>query len=461
MLRQAGKEIGILGKGVLSMHIKLPDSVKKVIGRLEEAGYEAYAVGGCVRDSLMGQTPHDWDITTSAKPDEVKSCFKKTFDTGIEHGTVTVRMDGESFEVTTYRVDGDYEDGRHPSKVTFTASLREDLRRRDFTVNAMAYSDSEGLVDLYGGSQDLKDGIIRCVGDPYERFSEDALRMLRALRFSAQLDFTIEEKTLAAISDLAGTLERISAERITAETLKLITSDHPERMEEVYESGLSGVFFPEWDEMMETPQHTVHHRYDVGHHTIEVMKRVRPERVLRLAALLHDVAKPLSKKTDPHGEDHFVGHPELGADMARDIMHRFKLDNATIDAVVRLVRHHDERPAPTRRNIRRLMSRVGADHIPDLLELKRADILGQSDYLRQEKLDEVEKIGLIYDEILSAGECVTTSELAVSGRDVIEAGIDRGPAVGKVLKKLLELVIEDPSLNERDILLKKIEEWVK
>ncbi len=438
------------------MHIDLPVPVKKIISALEDAGFEAYAVGGCVRDSIMGVTPHDWDLTTSALPNEVKSCFKRTFDTGIEHGTVTVRMDGDSFEVTTYRVDGDYEDGRHPNDVTFTRSLGEDLKRRDFTVNAMAYSDRGGLVDLFGGCDDIASGIIRCVGDPEERFGEDALRMLRALRFSAQLDFKIEENTLSAIRKLAPTLSRISAERITSEMMGLILSKHPERMEDASVLGLTKVFFPEWDDMMATSQNHSHHCYDVGHHTIEVMRHVRPDKVMRLSAMLHDVAKPVCKKTDPKGEDHFVGHPQVGADMARDIMHRFKLDNATIDDVVRLVRHHDERPAPTKRNIRRLMSRVGAEHMPGYIELKRADIYGQSDYKRSEKLAETDEIERLYKEIIRDCECVTTASLAVTGRDVIEAGVKKGPEVGRALKYLLEVVIEDPAKNERDILLEEL-----
>ncbi len=441
------------------MQIVLPDPVKKVISILEQNGYEAYAVGGCVRDSIMGHTPHDWDVTTSALPAEVKACFDRTIDTGIEHGTVTVRMYGQSFEVTTYRVDGDYEDGRHPKDVTFTASLEEDLKRRDFTINAMAYNDTAGLVDMFGGAEDIASRTIRCVGDPKERFGEDALRMLRALRFSAQLDFEIEEATLAAIKELSGTLSRISAERITAETLKLITSDHPEKIEAVYDTGLTAVFFPEWDEMMATPQNHHHHCYDVGHHTIEVMKHVSADKVMRLAAMLHDVAKPICKKTDPHGEDHFVGHPQLGADMTKKILRRFKLDNATIDNVCCLVRHHDERPAPTRRNIRRLMSRVGADHMPGLIELKRADVHGQSGYKREEKLAELDEIERLFEQIVSEGECVTVAELAVSGKDVIAAGVPRGPEIGRLLKRLLDMVIDDPSQNDRDILLAKIDEW--
>ena len=438
------------------MRIDIPAGAKEVLGQLHKKGFEAYIVGGCVRDALMGRCPNDWDITTSALPAEVKACFPKTIDTGIEHGTVTVRLHGESYEVTTYRIDGKYEDGRHPTSVTFTPSLTEDLKRRDFTVNAMAWNEEEGLVDLFGGMEDIEHRIIRCVGDPVSRFSEDALRMLRALRFSAQLDFAIEEKTFSAISDLADTLTKISAERIRVELLKLITSAHPERMMEVYKSGLSKVFFPEWDAMCTCTQNSKHHAYDVAEHTIVVMQNVPGEKMIRLAALLHDVAKPICKKTDPKGADHFSGHPTLGAKMAVQILRRLKFDNATIDSVERLVRYHDERPEMTKRNVRRLMHRMGSDCIPDLVALKRADIAGQSDYNRQEKLHRVDELERLYREILKDGEAVTIKDLKVNGQDVMEVAGKSGPEIGRVLKELLDEVIEDPSKNDREYLLHRI-----
>ena len=232
--------------------IELPERVKEILDTIMEAGYEAYAVGGCIRDSILGRKPNDWDITTSASPYEIKELFRRTVDTGIQHGTVTVMMDKEGFEVTTYRIDGDYKDGRHPSEVTFTASLKEDLRRRDFTINAMAYNEQNGLVDIFGGMQDIADGVIRCVGEPRERFSEDALRIMRAVRFSAQLGYQIEEKTKAAIEELAPTLKKISAERIQVELVKLVTSKHPEELLTAYETGITSVILPEFDLCMET-----------------------------------------------------------------------------------------------------------------------------------------------------------------------------------------------------------------
>ncbi|MBQ7469999.1 MAG: CCA tRNA nucleotidyltransferase, partial [Pseudobutyrivibrio sp.] len=320
--------------------MNLPADVSKIINILESNGHEAYAVGGCVRDCILGKIPHDWDITTSALPETVKSLFDRTFDTGIEHGTVTVLLHGVGYEVTTYRVDGKYEDGRHPKEVTFTASLEEDLKRRDFTINAMAYNETKGLVDLFGGEADLEAGIIRAVGNPTERFTEDALRMLRALRFSAQLGFDIEANTYQAIKDLAPTLERISAERIQVEMVKLITSDHPERMRDVYETGLTKVFFPEFDAMMECDQINKHHMYTVGEHTIVSMGLAPADRVIRLAMLLHDIAKPVCKTTDENGQNHFKMHPVEGQKMAKTVLRRLKFDNDTTDKVCNLVKNH-------------------------------------------------------------------------------------------------------------------------
>ena len=437
------------------MKIEIPQGAAKVLKQLHNSGYEAFVVGGCVRDSLMGRIPSDWDITTSALPEEVKDCFSKTIDTGIEHGTVTVRMDGESYEVTTYRIDGKYEDSRHPKEVIFTPNLKEDLKRRDFTINAMAYNEKRGLVDLYGGARDLEDKVIRCVGNPVERFSEDALRMLRALRFSAQLDFSIDKDTFEAIQDLAPTLEKISAERIQVELVKLISSNHPERMREAYQSGLTGIFFPEWDAMMECDQKTQHHAYTVGEHTIKVMEQVPAVPKLRLAAMLHDVAKPVCKKTDDKGIDHFIGHPTLGGEMAKNILKRLKFDNDTISYVSTMACFHDERPEATPRNIRRLVSRVGVEMMPDLLVLKKADTMGQSEYQREEKLAYVEEVCRLWRDICEKDDAVSVKDLAINGNDLIELGMKKGPNLGEFLKECLEQVLDDPSKNNRDYLLEE------
>ena len=438
--------------------MQLPDSVEKIIHTLETAGYEAYAVGGCVRDALLGLTPDDWDITTSAEPEEVKALFSRTIDTAIKHGTVTVRLNGKSFEVTTYRIDGKYEDGRHPEEVTFTKSLEEDLKRRDFTINAMAVNDRTGIVDLFGGQEDLKTGIIRCVGDPMERFSEDALRMMRAVRFAAKLDFSIEEETKKSISILKDNLRKVSAERIQVELTKLITSNHPEMMRTLYETGLTSVFFPEWDVAMVCEQNTKHHCFTVGEHTIEVMKHVRNDKIMRLAALLHDIGKPGMKRTDKKGHDHFQGHPQLSDVMADNILRRLKYDNDTIKKVCMLVRYHDERPALNPRSIRRCMREMNLD-FDDLFELKRADIAGQSDYMQEEKLAAVDKFEKLYHENLESGNCTDKKQLAVNGGDLIKAGVDKGPEMGRVMEKLLDDVIDEPSANTKETLLSRAKKY--
>ncbi len=435
--------------------IRLPEDVKRIISILGRAGFEAYVVGGCVRDSLLGRTPDDWDITTSALPEQVKEVFKRTIDTGIKHGTVTVRMNKNSYEVTTYRIDGKYSDGRHPDEVRFSPSLFEDLKRRDFTINAMAYNDASGVIDLFGAQRDLEKGIVRCVGDPRERFFEDSLRMLRAVRFAALLSFKIEEKTFAAIRTLAHGLSRVSEERIAAELMKIILSDHPDYLRKAYEAGLTKIFLPEFDRMMQTIQNTPHHMYTVGEHTLHVMQNTKPERVLRLSALFHDVAKPVTRKVDENGRDHFKGHPEIGADMTRDILKRLKFDNATIEDTVRLVRFHDERYPVTKKNVRREIARVGMEYYPDLLALRRADILGQSDYHRKEKLRDLDSIAKLFEEIKAEMSPVTLKDLAVSGGEIIEAGVERGPVTGRVMRRLLNDVIDDPSLNTKEELIKR------
>ena len=273
------------------IQIQIPEKAKYIIETIQNAGFEAYVVGGCVRDSILGRCPEDWDITTSARPEQVKALFRRTIDTGIQHGTVTVMLDKEGFEVTTYRVDGKYEDSRHPKEVTFTPNLEEDLKRRDFTINAMAYNETEGLIDIFGGLQDIEAKMIRCVGDPEERFGEDALRIMRAIRFSAQLGYEIHEDTEAAIRKLAPTLQKISAERIQVELTKLLISPHPDTLRDAYDMGVTKVILPEFDAMMETPQKHKHHKYNVGEHTIHALIEIAPEKNLRYAMLLHDIGK--------------------------------------------------------------------------------------------------------------------------------------------------------------------------
>ncbi len=435
------------------MNIVLPQDVIKIIERLESCGHEAYAVGGCVRDSILGKEPADWDITTSASPEEVKALFAHTIDTGIAHGTVTIMCGRCGYEVTTYRIDGEYKDGRHPESVAFTNLLSEDLRRRDFTINAMAYNQTEGLVDLFGGMQDLQDGVIRCVGEATERFSEDALRMLRAVRFAAQLGFSIDKATYDAICALAPTIARVSMERIMVELVKLLTSAHPEEMRTVYACGLTGIFLPEFDAMMETPQHTVHHQYSVGEHTIHALMAVPADRVLRLTMLFHDVAKPVCRTTDEAGNDHFYGHPEIGAEMTGQILRRLKFDNDTIRSVKRLVRFHDMRPVLQEKNVRRSIVKMGLESFPEIFAVKRADTLAQSMYMRQQKLDAIDQFEVLYDRIMEKQVCVQKKDLALNGKDLLDIGVPQGKKVGEILDLLFTQVIEEPAKNTREELL--------
>lgn len=436
------------------MEIRLPEKVHKIIETLMAAGCEAYAVGGCIRDSVLGRIPNDWDITTSAKPEKIKQLFSRTIDTGIKHGTVTVMMDREGFEVTTYRIDGEYEDGRHPKEVTFTADLEEDLKRRDFTINAMAYNEQTGLVDLYGGLQDIDRGMIRCVGEARERFTEDALRMLRAVRFSAQLGYQIERDTKKAIQELSPSLRRISAERIQAELVKLVVSDHPDYLRTAYETGITAQFFPEFDLCMETKQNNPHHCYHVGEHILHSMMQVEPDKILRLGMLFHDIGKPQTLTVDAEGITHNKRHAEVGEQMTMQILRRLKFDNDTIRKVTKIVRFHDQEVGASPGAVRRAVNRTGEDIFRMLFSVKRADILAQSDYLRKEKLEKLSYIQVLYEEICQKHECMNLKDLAVTGTDLIALGIPPGKEIGRILNQLLEIVLEDPERNTKEELLR-------
>ena len=416
-----------------------------ILDRLHRAGYEAYAVGGCVRDSILGRVPGDWDITTNALPEDTKKLFKRTIDTGIEHGTVTVMVDKEGYEVTTYRIDGKYEDSRHPSEVTFTKSLTEDMKRRDFTINAMAYNEEEGLIDRFGGLEDIKERVIRCVGNPKERFSEDALRIMRAVRFSAQLDYRIENETREAITELAETLNKISAERIQTELVKLLLSDHPEKLMTAYELGITKVIMPEFDKCMDTPQNNPHHMYNVGEHIVKSVQNIRADKLLRLTMLMHDMGKADTISIDNDGICHFYGHAKVSEDIAGNIFKRLKFDRD-------LIRYHDDRFPATPRNVRRAMNRIGND-FPLYIEVRYADTLAQSQFARDEKLKLIDDTFNLYQEIIEKKEAVTIKDLAVNGKDLMGAGVSQGKEIGRVLKAMLEDVLDDPGHNSKDYLL--------
>ena len=403
--------------------MKIPGNVERIIRTLNDHGYEAYAVGGCVRDTLLDRKPGDWDITTSARPQEVKELFRRTIDTGIQHGTVTVMMDRTGYEVTTYRIDGEYEDGRHPKQVEFTLSLIEDLKRRDFTINAMAYSHETGIVDEFGGVEDLNAKTIRCVGDPMERFTEDALRILRAIRFSAQLDFTIEEQTWNAIRVIAPNIAKVSKERIQVELTKLLLSDHPEKIREVYETGISPYISENFDslnwKMAEIPT------------TLPKEKYVRWAGFLRCANA-YDVNGTLMPQPIPS-----VTEVPESASRAVKILRDLKLDNDTIGRVKTLVSWSGVELPETPEAVRRAMSRMEAEVWDALMELNEYS----------------EKIHALTEEIRTAGDCLDLKHLAVKGQDLIKAGVQPGKALGATLNQMLDDVLSHPDHNEKEYLL--------
>jgi tRNA nucleotidyltransferase (CCA-adding enzyme) len=457
------------------MKIHLPYGASHIIEELNKHGFEAYVVGGCVRDSLLGKIPSDWDITTSAKPEQLKEIFTRTVDTGIQHGTVTVLIyppdstveDGnsklETYEVTTYRVDGEYQDHRRPKEVSFTASLEEDLKRRDFTINAMAYNNEAGVVDIFGGVEDLKHGIIRCVGNPDDRFDEDALRILRAVRFAAQLDFKIDEATEKAITKHAEFLRDISAERIQVELTKLLTSKHPERLVDAYRLGLTNIILPEFDLMMQTEQDNPYHLYTVGMHTVKVMENIPATMVLRYTALLHDAGKPKCKVTGKDGRDHFYGHPDVSEEIARKVLRRLKLDNNTVKLVCLLVKYHDFGTAMeiTPKNFRRFLSKLGMDNFESYMAIKRADMAGQSDYKIEHKKEQLAQLESLYAEVKEKSQGLYIKDLAIDGKDLMSMGVSQGKQIGDILNQLLEQVIDEPEKNTAEYLTTEAKRLIK
>lgn len=441
------------------MKINMPKNAKMILDTIHEAGYEAYIVGGCVRDALLGREPGDWDITTNALPQDIKKLFRRTIDTGIQHGTVTVMVEKEGYEVTTYRIDGEYMDSRHPSEVTFTKNLTEDMKRRDFTINAMAYNEEEGLIDRFGGIEDLNNHVIRCVGNPMERFSEDALRIMRAVRFSAQLDYRIEEKTQEAIRKLAPTLEKISAERIQVELVKLLTSPHPDRIRDAYELGVTAVIMPEFDRCMATEQNNPHHLYNVGEHTIQSLMYVPDDKVLRLTMLMHDFGKPEVATTDDSGVSHFYKHAIKSEEIARGIFKRLKFDRDTMDLVCKLVLHHDDRFPAGEKYVRRAMNRIGIRETELLLQVRYADTMAQSEYAREENLELIDKTREVYNAVVAKNDCVNLKSLAVNGGDLIAMGVAPGKTMGNILEAMLQDVIDEPSHNNREYLLGELERF--
>ncbi len=439
------------------MTVKLPDNVDMIIKALHSAGYEAYVVGGCTRDSIMGLKPDDWDITTSALPRQVKEVFSSyhIIETGIKHGTVTVIADGMPVEITTYRIDGEYTDNRHPNEVRFTRTLREDLSRRDFTINAICFSSEEGITDKFGGISDIQKKCVRCIGEPSERFNEDALRILRALRFASVLEFEIEEKTAEAIHIHRALLKNIAVERISAEFNKLLVGNGVGDILRKYRD-VFAVFIPEIEPMFDFDQRNYHHYLDVWEHTVKVVENSDANKSSRLAALFHDIGKPATFALDENGVGHFKGHAKQSEITARKILNRLRCDGATISEVCTLVLHHDDDITPRRPLLKRWLGRYGETGLRRLIDLKRADNLAQSEEWR-DRLTTLAECEKIIDEIIAEGECFSLKTLAVNGRDLMALGIPSGERIGKVLNELLSAVLDGKLENEKDALLKYAE----
>lgn len=441
--------------------IKLPDSVGTILETLNKADHEAYIVGGCVRDAFMGKVPNDWDITTSAPPDRVKEVFPKTYDTGLKHGTVTVRINDEYHEVTTYRTEGKYEDHRRPSTVEFVNDIKLDLGRRDFTINAIAYHPEEGFIDPYNGIVDIGKTLLRSVRDPKERFTEDALRILRGVRFSAQLGFNIEPQTLAGMLSCAYLLEHISKERIRDEMMKILLSDRPGKLADMHHWDLLKYVLPEFIPCFNTPQNHPHHIYDVGVHTIKAIEQIPKDEVLRLTMLLHDIGKPATHTRDDQGIDHFHGHVLKSVEMSKKILRRLRFDNETIRQVTLLVKYHDFhiQEELTKESIKEVLCEIGPSLFEKLLIIQEADARAQNPEKLEPKLKDIEKTNKIVNEIIENKECYSLTNLKINGRDISNLGIKEGQRIGELLKIVLGRVMETPELNEKGILLEIIKEY--
>ena len=434
------------------MTLNIPSKAKTIITLLENAGFEAFCVGGAVRDSIMGLNPTDWDITTSASPEDTVMVFKdyKTVDTGLKHGTLTVVIDKTPFEVTTYRVDGDYNDNRHPENVHFTKKLSDDLSRRDFTVNALAYNDKTGLVDLYGGQEDIYNGIIKTVGNPSARFQEDGLRIMRALRFASVLGFTIESETAKAIHDNKDLLKNISAERLAVELSKLVCGKNAFNILMEYWDVLS-VFIPEIKSAVGFKQYGKKHAYDVWEHICHTVDTIPQDKVLRLTMLLHDLGKIPTQKLDKNGNSTFKSHATIGGDIAREILTRLKLDKKTINRVSFLVANHDFEPPLSKTDLKKHLKTKTIEDIKTLLIIKKSDRGALSESYRDISKESEQCLKWL-SEIENNNECCKISQLAITGDDLKKKGLE-GEDIGKALDTLLDAVIEGKLQNKKDDLL--------
>lgn len=440
--------------------IILPDYILDIMGRFKKAGSAAYIVGGAVRDSLEGIIPDDYDMCTPSLPEETEQILSgmKIIETGLKHGTVTVITEGHEVEITTFRSDGAYSDGRHPDEVTFVKKLEEDLARRDFTVNAMAYSPDTGLVDVFKGQRDLEDGILRSVGDPVKRFSEDGLRIMRALRFMSVKGYQPDQTTDEAIRRCRQMLDKVAYERIDAELLKFLAGERAAKLLDSYRNIFAEII-PEIRPMFGFDQKSPYHNRDVWHHTLAALDAIRPDPVLRLTMLLHDMAKPVVYTEDETGRGHFKGHQAKGAEMAGEILRRMKFSKEIINTVTELIKDHDMKLQPVKPLVRGALVKLGPERLSMLLEIQEADSAGKREKYTAATKERVAQVRSMVKEIIADGDCISLKGLAVNGDDLKAAGVTDGKMIGKALSDLLEEVINDRLPNERQALLRAAEKY--
>ncbi|HWT73699.1 MAG TPA: HD domain-containing protein [Mobilitalea sp.] len=435
--------------------IDVPHKIKAILSKLHEAGYEAFVVGGCVRDTLLGKDPHDWDITTSATPDEIQHVFRNypQILTGVKHGTVMVLSHGEMIEITTYRIDGDYSDGRRPDNVSFTTNIIDDLARRDFTMNACAATETH-LVDPFGGKDDLNNQLIRCVGNPKHRFTEDALRILRGIRFASVLNFHVEEETKKAMFECVNLLKNVSQERVTVEFCKTLLGINVKNiLIEFFD--IFSYIIPEIKVLYGFDQNNRHHIYNVYEHTLVAVEAIDSDIILRATMFFHDIAKPQCYTIDERKEGHFYGHPEISAQITNKILHRMRFSNADIHDITELIKYHDVNISATSKSIKKLLNKIGEQQFRRLLKVKKADILAQNPVYSNKNLELLENIEVALNSVIADNSCFSLRDLSVNGDDLIQLGIPKGKKIGNMLNHLLDLVIQEEIPNTKDILLDK------
>lgn len=448
----------------MSNLITLPNSVKLIINKLNQANFKAYAVGGCVRDSLLGEEPHDWDICTNALPNETKSIFSeyKLIETGIKHGTVTLLINSEPYEITTFRSETTYSDNRHPDRVTFEKDINADLSRRDFTINAIAYNEQDGMIDLFNGQSDLKNHIISTVGDSDTRFNEDALRILRALRFASVLGFEIENNTKQSIHKNKDLLKNVAVERIWVEFKKLILGKNAVNILREYADVIS-LFIPQINNMTGFEQRNPHHCYDVWEHTLHALSCANDDLITRLAVFFHDIGKPATFTVDENGTGHFYGHHKVSKEITTKILESLKVDNKTKNDVIKLVEFHDRVINPNEKSINKTIRKIGSKELFEkLCDVKFCDINGQSPYLINDRIANLEIIRTIFKEVCNKDDFImTVKDLEINGYEIMELGIENGKKVGFILETLFNLVIDNKIPNQNDVLKEKVLEIIK